>query len=61
MCIYMNKSLFYALRIENNSENDSFSYEATNKAVAKKAPTNSEASTGFKPMTSEIPARCSTN
>ena len=32
----MNKSLFYALRIENNSENDSFSYEAT-KAVAKKA------------------------
>ena len=35
-CVYMNKSLFYALRIENNSENDSFSYEAT-KAVAKKA------------------------
>ena len=41
----------YALQIENTSESDPRSYEAT-RAVAKKAQKDSKASMGFEPMTS---------
>ena len=59
MCIY-DKGHINSLRIENTSESDLCSYEAT-KAVVKKAQKTSEASKAFEPMSSVIPVQCSTN
>ena len=47
------------LRIENRRERDLRSCEVTVTNI--KSQKNSEATTGFKPMTSVIPVRCSTN
>ena len=49
----------YELWIQNTSESDLRSYEATT-ASARKAQ-KKKASTNFEPMTSAIPVRCSTN
>ena len=50
----------YALRIENTSESDPHSYEAT-KAVVKKAQKKLRLELDSNPMTSAIPVQCSTN
>ena len=59
--VYMIKITFMSeLRIENTSERDLCSCEVT-RAVTNKAQKSSEAPTGFEPMTSAIPVRCSTD
>ena len=60
MCIW-HKSYTFALWIENRHVKVIFAVMKQLKQLQRKPRKKSEASTGFEPMTSAIPVRCSTN